>query len=88
MATKKELFAQYLEQDKGVDAARVALEKAMADRSNTVKSIQAQFGEGPYQLPSGELIKVSKRQSKDDTGAVTGTTWFFKTMGSKIDTIE
>ncbi len=87
MSKAKELFDKYQEAHESVLAARQALETAMSARSQTVKQIVDTLGEGPFQW-QGEMVKATKRQSKDENGTVTGISHFFKSVGKSLQVIE
>ncbi len=87
MSKARDLFDKYQSCDDAVKEARQALESAMAARSVAVKVIVDTLGEGPFQW-QGEMVKATKRQSKDDDGKVTGITFFFKSMGKSLQVIE
>jgi hypothetical protein len=82
----KVLFQAYQETDDGVQAARKALESAMAERSAKVQAIVSKMGQGPFQW-GGKVVKATKRDVKDDDGKVTSTTFFFKSIGDEVQTI-
>lgn len=79
----KDMFTKYSAADDKVTAARAALDAAMAERTITVKTIVDTSGPGPYTF-NGQTVKARKRDTKDDNGVVTGTTWFFYQIGGEI----
>ena len=78
-----ELFSKYQEADDAVQSARLALDNAMAQRTLSVQSIVSAMGKGPFQY-NGKTIQAVSRSQKNDDGQITGTTWFFKSIGSEI----
>ena len=83
----KALIADYLDADQRLTEAREAYERAMAARTLTVKAIVDANGKDGLYTIGNAICKISKRDTKDDNGVVTGTTWFFKTVGdSLVDT--
>ena len=81
-----ELFTKYQQADDSVQAARLALDAAMAQRTLTVQSIVSALGKGPFQY-GGKSIQAVSRSQKNDEGQVTGTTWFFKSIGNEVQII-
>lgn len=82
----KALFDAYQTADDLVEKLRKDLETAIANRSNAVQAIVKAKGVGPFQW-KGEVLKATKRDSKDESGKVIGTTHFFKSMGSEVEQI-
>jgi hypothetical protein len=85
-ANAKALFTTYQECDDKVQAAKLALEQAMALRSTAVATIVKELGSGPFQW-AGKVVKATKRDVKDDDEKVTSTTYFFKSIGDEVQTI-
>ena len=83
----KALFEAYQSADDKVEAARAALDASMAERSSTVKVIKETLGDGPFQW-RGKMMKPYKRDTKDEAGAVVGTTHFFRELGGELNVIE
>ena len=83
---KVALFTTYQGADNKVEAARLALESAMAERSTAVKAIKDSCGDGPFQW-QGKMLKPFKRDTKDEAGNVVGTTFFFRELGGELDVI-
>ena len=82
-----ELFNNYQKADDSVQAARLALDNAMAQRTLTVQAIVSAMGKGPFQY-GGKSIQAVSRSQKNDEGQVTGTTWFFKSIGTEVIVID
>ena len=82
-----ELFNNYQKADDSVQAARLALDNAMAQRTLTVQAIVSAMGKGPFQY-GGKSIQAVSRSQKNDEGQVTGTTWFFKSIGPEVIVID
>ena len=82
-----ELFNNYQKADDSVQAARLALDNAMAQRTLTVQAIVSAMGKGPFQY-GGKSIQAVSRSQKNDEGLVTGTTWFFKSIGTEVIVID
>lgn len=82
-----ELFDKYQQADDSVRDARLALDNAMAQRTLTVQAIVSAMGKGPFQF-GGKSIQATSRSQKNDDGQVTGTTWFFKSIGSEVIVIK
>ena len=82
-----ELFNNYQKADDSVQAARLALDNAMAQRTLTVQAIVSAMGKGPFQY-GGKSIQAVSRSQKNDEGPVTGTTWFFKSIGTEVIVID
>ena len=83
----KVLFQNYQAKDDAVQAARKALESAMGERSAAVLAIQSSLGAGPFEW-AGKVVKVAKRDMKDDEEKVTGTTYFFRGIGDSVQKID
>lgn len=82
-----ELFNNYQKADDSVQAARLALDNAMAQRTLMVQAIVSAMGKGPFQY-GGKSIQAVSRSQKNDEGQVTGTTWFFKSIGTEVIVID
>ena len=82
-----ELFDKYQQADDSVRDARLALDNAMAQRTLTVQAIVSAMGKGPFQF-GGKSIQATSRSQKDEAGQTTGTTWFFKSIGSEVIIIK
>jgi hypothetical protein len=87
VSNAKELFDSYQKTEDSVGRAREALEDAMRNRSVAVEKIVSALGKGPFQY-GGRSLQAVKRAIKDEQGQVTGSTWFFKSLGSEIQVIE
>jgi hypothetical protein len=83
----KTLFQEYQRYDGLVNNARESLEKALSSRSDAVREIVKGLGKGPFKW-NNEVIKAVSRETKDESGTVTKTTFFFKTMGSEVQEID
>ena len=79
----EELFAAYQQADDDVQAARLALDNSMAQRTLTVQAIVSALGKGPFQY-DGKSIQATSRSTKNEEGQITGTTWFFKSIGNEV----
>ena len=82
-----ELFNNYQKADDSVQAASLALDNAVAQRTLTVQAIVSAMGKGPFQY-GGKSIQAVSRSQKNDEGQVTGTTWFFKSIGTEVIVID
>jgi hypothetical protein len=87
MKNAKELFEKYQEADDAVQKARQTLDEAMDARTSEVEKIVQALGKGPFQF-GGKSIQAVKRNSKDESGKVTGATWYFKTVGKEVQVID
>jgi hypothetical protein len=83
----KALFSAYQVTENAVQAARKALDDAMAARSVAVAEISAAIGNGPFQF-SGAVQKIQKRDVKAEDGSLLRTTWFFKSIGDNVVSID
>jgi hypothetical protein len=44
-------------------------------------------GNGPFEF-AGQVLAVTKRQTRDEAGEVTGTSFFFKSAGAQIQKVS
>jgi len=81
-----QLFKAAMVLDAKVDAAKLAVEAAMDERSNAVKAVSVANGgdNGPFNF-RGKMYTIRKRGVKDEDGELIPgkETWFFVSIGDK-----
>jgi hypothetical protein len=84
--SKLELFERYQAENNKVETLKKQLEDALILRSAAVKAISDNYGVGAFRW-QGALLKIFKRESKDDTGNIVSTNYHFREIAQGIDDV-